>query len=110
MKVAIIGSRKLFVDDLKEYLPADTTEIVSGGAAGIDACAEKFAKENGIPIKTFLPEYRKYGKCAPLKRNILIIDYADSVIAFWNGTSRGTKFVIDKCAETGKTIKVIIKK
>lgn len=106
MKVAVIGSRGLVVKNLGKYLPPDTTEIVSGGARGIDACAEQYARENGIPIKVFLPEYNKYGKGAPLKRNIQIIDYADMVLAFWDGASHGTKFVIDKCREKGK--KVII--
>lgn len=40
MKVAVIGSRNLQVDHLEKYLPEDTTEIVSGGARGIDACAK----------------------------------------------------------------------
>ena len=39
-------------------------------------------------------------------RNLQIIDYADTVIAFWDGTSKGTKFVIDKCREKGKPVKV----
>ena len=36
MKVAVVGSRGLHVEDLGRYLPADTTEIVSGGAVGVD--------------------------------------------------------------------------
>ena len=50
MKIAIIGSRNLIVNDLERYLPKHTTEIVSGGAMGIDTCAEKYAKENNIPF------------------------------------------------------------
>ena len=106
MKVAVIGSRGLVVKNLESYLPKDTTEIVSGGARGIDTCAENYAKSNGIPIKIFLPQYDKYGRSAPLKRNIQIINYADTVLAFWDGTSRGTKFVIEKCREKGKTVMV----
>ena len=110
MKVAIIGSRGLKVKKLEKYLPPDTTEIVSGGAKGIDTCAENFAKQNGIPMKIFLPEYEKYGKTAPLKRDIQIVDYADTVLAFWDGISHGTKFVIDKCYEKGIPIKIFIAK
>ena len=36
MKAAIIGSRGLTVKDLGRYLPENVTEIVSGGARGID--------------------------------------------------------------------------
>lgn len=39
MKVAVIGSRGLAVNNLEKYLPKETTEIVSGGARGIDTCA-----------------------------------------------------------------------
>ena len=53
-------------------------------------------------------EYDKYGRSAPLKRNIQIIEYADAVLAFWDGTSKGTKHVIDHCNKTGKKISVII--
>ena len=97
MKIAIIGSRNLTVDNLEKYLPEGVTEIVSGGARGIDACAKEYAVANGLKLTEFLPEYEKYGKGAPLKRNLLIIDYADEVIAFWDGGSHGTKYVIDNC-------------
>ena len=97
MKVAVIGSRGLQVDHLEKYLPEDTTEIVSGGARGIDICANKYALEHGLKLTEFLPEYDKYGRGAPLRRNITIIENADLVLAFWDGKSRGTKFVIDNC-------------
>lgn len=93
MKVAVIGSRGLTIDDLGKYLPEDTTEIISGGAKGIDTVARNYALAHGIK----LTEYEKYGKAAPLKRNIIIIENADIVLAFWDGKSRGTKFVIDEC-------------
>lgn len=107
MRAAVIGSRGLTVDDLGKYLPEDITEIVSGGAKGIDTCAREYALSHGIKLTEFLPEYGKYGKSAPLKRNITIIENADIVLAFWDGKSHGTKFVIDKCRETGVEVKVI---
>ena len=36
MKVAVIGSRGLTISNLGDYLPCDTTEIISGGAKGVD--------------------------------------------------------------------------
>ena len=82
MKVAIIGSRSLSID-ISKYIPAGTTEIISGGAKGIDALAEKYADENNIPKLIINPEYEKYGKVAPLKRNKTIVENADMVIAIW---------------------------
>lgn len=106
MKVAIIGSRNLCVNDLQKFIPADVTEIVSGGAKGIDRCAARYADFHNIKLTVFLPEYNRYGKAAPLKRNLKIIEYADLVIAFWDGKSKGTKYVIDNCKK--QNIKLII--
>lgn len=105
MKLAIIGSRNLKVLDLEMYISKDVTEIVSGGAKGIDNCAKDFAIAHNIKLTEFLPNYRRYGKGAPLKRNLQIIDYADEVLAFWDGKSKGTKYVIDNC---NKKINVIV--
>ena len=110
LKVAVIGSRGLSVQDLGKYLPSETTEIVSGGAKGVDTSARDYAKAHGIKLTEFLPEYDKYGRSAPLKRNITIIEYADVVFAFWDGESRGTRFVIDKCGELGKPVKIFLSK
>ena len=106
MKVAVIGSRNLKVDDLGKYLPDGVTEIVSGGARGVDTCAREYALANKIKLTEFLPEYDKYGRGAPLRRNITIIEYADLVLAFWDGSSRGTKYVIDNCKKRGIPVEV----
>lgn len=106
MKIAVIGSRNLRVADLARYLPENVTEIVSGGAKGIDTCARKYAQEKGLALTEFLPDYKKYGSWAPLKRNLDIIEYADIVIAFWDGISKGTKYVIENCKKKGKKITV----
>lgn len=106
MKVAIIGSRSLTVPDLGKYLPASMTEIVSGGAKGIDSCAKEYALANGVKLTEFLPDYKRYGRGAPLRRNLQIIDYADIVIAFWDGKSKGTKYVIDNCRKRGREVVV----
>ena len=108
MKVAVIGSRNLIVQDLKRYLPEEVTEIVSGGAKGVDTSAKEYADAQGIKLTEFLPEYGRYGRGAPLKRNISIIEYADLVLAFWDGKSRGTKFVIDECKKRNKPVRIIL--
>ncbi len=107
MKVAIIGSRGLQVDNIGSYLPESVSEIVSGGAKGIDSCAREYALKNNIKLTEFLPEYERYGKSAPLKRNIRIVDYADEIIAFWDGSSHGTDHVIRVCEKTGKRVEIV---
>ena len=106
MKVAIIGSRSLTVENLQEYLPDSVTEIVSGGAKGIDACAKAYAQKAGLPLTEIRPDYARYGKAAPIRRNYEIVDLSDEVIAFWDGKSKGTLSVIEYSRKKGKKITV----
>lgn len=108
MKLAIIGSRGLWVENLGDYLPPEVTEIVSGGAKGIDTCARQYAQEHGLKLTEFLPDYRRYGRGAPLRRNLEIIAYADQVLAFWDGNSPGTKHVIEQCKKQKKKVTVYL--
>lgn len=108
MKVAVIGSRNVTVENMEKYIPEGTTEIVSGGAKGVDKRAKEYAIEKGLKIKEFFPEYEKFGRVAPIKRNDLIIEYSDKVVALWDGESKGTKYVIDACKNQGKEIAVFL--
>ena len=108
MKVAIVGSRGLFVEDFTPYLPEGTTEIVSGGARGVDACAAEYARTHGLALTEFKPDYRRFGRGAPLKRNLEIIDYVDFVLIFWDGLSSGSRFVVDTCVKTSKPHRVVV--
>ena len=107
MKLAIIGSRNLNVENIGDYIPSGVSEIVSGGAKGIDTFAAQYARGNGIALTEFLPDYARYGKGAPIVRNKQIAEYADEVLAFWDGKSRGTLSVIKYCEKIGKRCRVI---
>ena len=108
MKVAVVGSRTITVDNLAPYLPPETEEIVSGGAKGVDTCAREYAIANGIKLTEFRPEYEKYGRAAPLMRNQQIADKADIMIAFWDGKSKGTGMIINYCKKQSKPIYIHI--
>ena len=107
MRLGIIGSRSLCVCDFDAYIPAGVTEIVSGGAKGIDEGAAAYAKKKGIKLTEFLPEYARYGRAAPLKRNALIAEYSDMVLAFWDGRSKGTRYTLSLFEKLGKKTVVI---
>ncbi len=104
MKTAIIGSRGISCIRLEQFLPENITEIISGGAKGVDALAAEYADSHGIPLRVFLPDYRQYGKKAPLVRNRLIVDACDVLFAFWDGVSTGTAYTIRYAHERGKKI------
>ena len=107
MKIAVIGSRNLSITDMDSYI-SDGDEIVSGGASGIDTCAAEYAKKNGLKLTVFLPQYHCYGRAAPIVRNKQIVDYADKVVAFWDGKSRGTLSVIRYAEKIGKPCETIV--
>lgn len=98
----VAGSRNIINQDVVEtaiqVAPITIDELVSGSANGVDTCAEEWATKNDIPTKTFpvtQDDYDEYGKRAPLKRNEEMVEYADALIAVWDGESTGTKHIID---------------
>ena len=107
MKIAIIGSRNIITADIGKYVSSDD-ELVSGGAIGVDTCVAQYAREKGLKLTEFLPEYGLYGRAAPIVRNKEIVDYADKIIAFWDGSSKGTQSVIKYAEKTGKPCEIII--
>lgn len=70
-------------------------EIVSGGARGADKLGERYAKEHNLSLKVFPADWDKYGKRAGYIRNEEMAKYANCLIAFWDGQSKGTAHMID---------------
>jgi len=111
MKIIIAGSRNfndynLLKSSCDNLLTKFTNiEIVSGTARGADKLGERYAREKGYDIKEF-PANWSLGKSAGYIRNDEMAQYADMLIAFWDGTSKGTKHMIDLANKRG--IKVIV--
>ncbi|KRP30103.1 MAG: hypothetical protein ABS28_06710 [Cryomorphaceae bacterium BACL22 MAG-120619-bin32] len=113
MKIIIAGSRTF--NDYKKlceicdlFLQDQTdVEIVSGANyKGADKLGEQYAKERGYSITQFPADWKRFGKAAGPKRNEQMANYADTLVAFWDGKSRGTKNMI-QIAEK-EILKVII--
>jgi hypothetical protein len=95
--VAIVGSRIYpelsRIKVLFEFLDPEAV-IVTGGAAGVDQEAERLCgttrrcaviRPTGVPRSAGL-----------LARNTVIVRGSDVVVAFWTGTSPGTRDTIEK--------------
>jgi ABC-type enterochelin transport system substrate-binding protein len=113
MKVIIAGGRN-FRDYNKLRESCDNilvnqkeVEIVSGTAAGADTLGERYAQEKGYEVKKFPAQWDLYGKSAGYKRNQQMAEYADGLIAFWDGKSKGTKHMIDIANKMGLKVRVI---
>ena len=101
--VCINGSRNITAIDLDRFIdPSHIGCVVTGGAAGVDTIAEKWAKNNNIEWVCYLPRWDIYGKRAGILRNKDMIDFADVLISFWDGQSPGTKQAIEYAIEIGR--------
>lgn len=101
LKIIIAGSRNfdnealLFQKCGSIISKNSVTEIISGNSKGADQLGEKFANLNCISVTKFIPNWQLYGKGAGEKRNIEMAKYANGLIAFWDGKSKGTKNMIE---------------
>ena len=108
MKIAIIGSRTLRVSNLEDYVPKEVSEIVSGGAKGIDSDARAYALRHHVTLTEFVPDYARYGRGAPLVRNHQSAEYANAAIAFWDGCSKGTLHIVRLFEKQGKHVTIVL--
>ena len=110
-RVCISGSRGYKnldnVGFVLEGLPRDSI-IVHGGAVGVDAEADRVARELGFEIEVFNPNWNKFGKSAGPLRNREMVKTCDQLIAFWDGTSRGTASAIAVANELNVPTEVIL--
>src|SRR3990172_8053797 len=110
MKVIIAGSRSITSFDAVlnaiQCAQMDITEVVSGGAKGVDTLGERWAMKNTVPIKRFLPDWAQFGKSAGPRRNEQMAQYADGLIAVWDGKSRGTAHMIERARKEGLEVYV----
>ncbi len=114
MRVIIAGSRT--ITDYKIVRRAiskcfwrnEIKEIVSGTAKGVDKLGELYANKYGLPIKRFPANWDMYGKSAGYIRNAAMMEYADGLIAIWDGQSKGTKNMLQIMRKSDKPVFVCL--
>ncbi|MBE6662786.1 MAG: DUF2493 domain-containing protein [Ruminococcaceae bacterium] len=108
MKLLIVGSRGIEDFSLGDYIPKEVEWIISGGASGVDALAEQYADEHKLSKLILRPQYDRYGRAAPLKRNKEMVELCDEVLVIWDGVSHGTKYTIECAKRKNKPLRVVI--
>lgn len=110
-RIGVVGSRyctdyKMIKKELDEYnLLHNIDLVVTGGAKGVDALAEKWAKENNVPLKIYYP-ILSMGKKGYAYRNQQIVDLSTQIIAFPSKTGKGTQITIDMAKRKGLNPKI----
>lgn len=98
MKTIIAGMR-YFTDYTQVRLAIEKSgfiisEVVSGCALGVDRCGEAYSHAYHLPLKQFPADWDKYGVRAGPIRNQQMAQYADALVAVWDGESKGTANMI----------------
>lgn len=99
MRVIIAGSRA--ITDYATLCHAvqqsgfSISRVFSGMATGVDTLAIRYAREHGLPLDPFPAQWNKFGRSAGYRRNAQMAENADALIAVWDGTSPGTRHMID---------------
>lgn len=115
MKLIIAGSRDLYVDnnELSEIIVnsgyTNISEIVSGGASGIDCCGEVWAESKDIYVRKFPADWSKHGKAAGPRRNGQMAEYADALLLIWDGKSTGSANMRARMKGMGKPVFEVIR-
>lgn len=103
--VLIFGSRSIKNLQISRYIrPESCAAIVHGAAIGVDTIADSWAKANNLETVIYKPNYKVYGKRAPLVRDEEMAEFCDVVICFWNGKSRGTRYTFDYAKKLGRKV------
>jgi predicted Rossmann fold nucleotide-binding protein DprA/Smf involved in DNA uptake len=112
LKVAIVGSRR-FADPgrVAEYVRSlpPRASIITGSASGVDAAATRAAREKGIPVQVMPASFDELADPAKsAARNQRLVDACDVLVAFWDGSSTGTRTTVERALDSGKEVHVFV--
>ena len=100
-KIIIAGSRdfssfKTLENFCNTVIPSGVeVTIISGGARGADRLGERYARKYNYSLQIYPAEWDVYGRAAGPIRNEQMASVATHLIAFWDGSSRGTQNMIN---------------
>lgn len=95
------------LDKITIGLHADDIQIISGKAKGADTVGIDIANRFNTNLALFPAQWDRYGKTAGYKRNYLMAQNADVLLAFWDGKSSETNHMINIAKEAGLEVIVI---
>jgi predicted Rossmann fold nucleotide-binding protein DprA/Smf involved in DNA uptake len=112
VRVAIVGSRHFAtparVTEYVSSLPRGAS-IITGSASGVDAAATRAAREKGIPVQVLPASFEELADTSKAAaRNQRLVDACDVLVAFWDGSSKGTRTTVERALDSGKEVHVFV--
>lgn len=108
MRTIIAGSRDItdqsVVDSAILESGFSVTSVVCGEARGVDLLGKRWANKQKVPVMSFPAQWNLHGRSAGFVRNTEMAENADALIAIWDGSSRGTKMMIDIAKKKGLVV------
>jgi hypothetical protein len=107
VRVIIAGSRGITsIEHINQAMEAAAgagilpSVVISGTARGVDQLGEQWAAAHKCPVERYPADWTNLGKSAGYRRNVMMADVADALVAIWDGESRGTQHMVDiACAK-----------
>jgi len=114
VRVLMAGTRSITDPAILEAAIRDSrfeiTEVVCSDAPGVDALASVWAKANKVPVTRFKERWTRYGRASGAFRNQNMHEYADALLAVWDGQSIATGNVIKMAESRGLKVFVYLHK
>jgi hypothetical protein len=112
VRIAIVGSRHYpELERVEAYVEgmAASDSLLTGGASGVDAAALRVARRRGLPVQRLAPSFEEAADRGRAQaRNQRLVDGCDVLVAFWDGSSEGTRMTIERALDSGKEIHVFV--
>jgi len=114
VRVAIVGSRHFSDPDrVTEYINGlpPRASIITGSSSGVDATATKAARTRGLAVQVLPASFDEMADASKsAARNQRLVDACDVLVAFWDGSSKGTRSTVERAMDSGKEIHVFVSK
>ena len=90
----VSGAQRTYLKDQKRYI-------------GADYFGEQYAEHKEYSLQRFPANWDRDGRSAGPLRNARMADYADAVLAFWDGKTRGTNNMLALAKMAGLPTKIV---
>jgi predicted Rossmann fold nucleotide-binding protein DprA/Smf involved in DNA uptake len=112
VRVGIVGSRHFpELERVAEYVGSlpGTASLVTGSASGVDAEATRAARERGLPVRVLGASFEEAADAgSAMERNQRLVGACEVLVAFWDGSSRGTRGTVERALDSGREVHVFV--